>query len=291
MAGRHSSPIGGCSPPNHDRLVTIPSTTDRSKSARDVRSAPVRALFGSMVVIAVVAAIVFVMGFLGPAIAAAGLVLAVIVLADPAGLGSRLRRFLGGRSLPGMRSASSCALAFSSLLVAYSVPVPMGAFALSQPPDAGSVATTSNVPVQPSASPLGLLPAPTPIADMTVPPVPTAAPTPSASPSATSGPALSVTSTPMPLISFSALPSPTPSATPVPVAVNLCAAPANPWGYNFCGGAVVMSAPSNFCRYFVCVPLFWSGNGALVECRDGMYSHVGNCSYSHRGGLWRFLDT
>ena len=278
MAGRHSSPIGGCSPPNHDRLVTIPSTTDRSKSARDVRSAPVRELFGALVVIAVVAAIVFVMGFLGPAIAAAGLVLAVIVLADPAGLGSRLRRFLGGRSLPGMRSASSSALAFSALLVAYSVPVPLGAFALSQPPDAGSVATTSNVPVQPSASPLGLLAAPTPTADLTVPPVPTAAPTPSASPSATSGPALSSTSTPMPLISFSALPSP----TPTPVAVNLCGAPANPWGYNFCGGPVVTAAPSNFCRYFACVLLFWKDTGNLVQCGDGLYSHAGACS-SHGG--------
>jgi hypothetical protein len=244
-----------------------------------------------MVVIAVVAAIVFVMGFLGPAIAAAGLVLAVIVLADPAGLGSRLRRFLGGRSLPGMRSASSSALAFSALLVAYSVPVPLGAFALSQPPDAGSVATTSNVPAQPTASPLGLLPAPTPTTAMTVPPVPTAPPPPSASPSATPAPVSLTTSTPMPFTSMSALPSPTPSATPVPVMVNLCGAPANPWGYNFCGGAVVMSAPSNFCRYFVCVPLFWSGNGALVECHDGMYSHVGNCSFSQRGGLWRFLDT
>jgi len=243
----------------------------------------VRALFGAMVVIAVVAAIVFVMGFLGPVIAAAGLVLAVVVLADPAGLGSRLRRFLGGRSLPGMRSASSSALAFSALLVAYSVPVPMGAFALSQPADSGSVATTSNVPVQPSASPLRLLPAPTPTAEMTVPPVPTAPPTPSVSPGGTPGPALSVTSTPMPLPSFSALPSP----TPTPVAVNLCGAPANPWGYNFCAGPVVTAAPSNFCRYFVCVLLFWKDTGNLVQCGDGMYSHVGVCSL--HGGTRRSL--
>ncbi len=283
MAGRHSSPIGRCSPPNHDRLVTIPDTADRSKSVRDVRSAQVRALFGAMVVIAVVAAIVFVMGFLGPAIAAAGLVLAVIVLADPFGLGSRLRRFLGGRSLPGMRSASSSALAFSALLVAYSVPVPMGAFALSQPADGGSVATTSNVPAQPSASPLRLLPASSPTAEMTVPPVPTAPPTPSTSPGATPAPMSLVTSTQMPLPSLSALPSP----TPTPVAVNLCGAPANPWGYNFCGGPVVTAAPSNFCRYFACVLLFWKDAGNLVQCGDGMYSHAGACS-TH-GGTKRSL--
>src|ERR1700686_3615719 len=100
MAGRHSSPIGGCSPPNHDRLVTIPGTAAPSISFRAGRSAPVRAFFGAMVVIAVVATIVFVMGFLGPAIAAAGLVLAVIVLADPAGLGSRLGPLFGAGGLP-----------------------------------------------------------------------------------------------------------------------------------------------------------------------------------------------
>ena len=87
----------------------------------------------------------------------------------------------------------------------------------------------------------------------------------------------------MPLISFSALPSP----TPTPVAVNLCGAPANPWGYNFCGGPVVTAAPSNFCKYFVCVLLFWKDAGNLVQCGDGMYSHAGACS-SH-GGTRRSL--
>jgi hypothetical protein len=240
-----------------------------------------------MVVIAVVAAIVFVMGLIGPAIAAAGLVLAVIVLADPAGLGSRLRRFLGGRSLPGMRSASSSALAFSALLVAYSVPVPLGAFALSQPPDASSVATTSNVPAQPSASPLGLLPGPTPTVGLSVPPVPTVPPTPSTSPSATPGSVPLGTSTPMPLPSLSSRPSPAPSPTPTPVPVNLCGAPGNPWGYNFCGGPVVTAAPSNFCRYFVCVRLFWTDTGNLVQCADGMYSHAGACVW--HGGTRRSL--
>jgi hypothetical protein len=98
-------------------------------------------------------------------------------------------------------------------------------------------------------------------------------------------------------------PSPTPSPSPSPVAPastapapppaqNLCGAPQNPWGYNFCGGALIYSPPGNFCLYFNCIPSFWkSTNGYVDECRDGTYSHSGGrqgaCSY--HGGEMRPL--
>jgi len=79
---------------------------------------------------------------------------------------------------------------------------------------------------------------------------------------------------------------PTQPAAAPPVS-NTCGAPANPWGYNFCGGSFISSPPSNFCAYFICIPSFWkSTNGYVEQCADGMYSHSGgrsgSCSY-HRG--------
>jgi len=82
------------------------------------------------------------------------------------------------------------------------------------------------------------------------------------------------------------------AATPVPAA-STCGAPANPWGYNFCGrGGTITSPPSNFCSYFPCIGTdsantsFWNGTGYVVECGDGDFSksggHSGACS-SHSG--------
>ena len=84
-------------------------------------------------------------------------------------------------------------------------------------------------------------------------------------------------------------PAPAPAPPPPPPPQNLCGAPANPWGYNFCGGSFIYSPPSNFCSYFSCIPSFWrSTNGYVDECRDGTYSHSGGrsgaCSY-HGGEL------
>ena len=105
--------------------------------------------------------------------------------------------------------------------------------------------------------------------------------------------------------------SPTPEATPTPKATikptapapaapapvratqpaaarpvsNTCGAPANPWGYTFCGGGkYIYGPPSTFCNYFSCIPSFWkSTNGYVEQCADGMYSHSGgrsgSCSY------------
>jgi hypothetical protein len=77
---------------------------------------------------------------------------------------------------------------------------------------------------------------------------------------------------------------PAPAAPPPPAAQNTCGAPANPWGYNFCGGNLIYSPPSNFCSVFNCIPNFWkSTTGYVDQCNDGTYSHSGGrqgaCSY------------
>jgi hypothetical protein len=73
-------------------------------------------------------------------------------------------------------------------------------------------------------------------------------------------------------------------------APSLCGAPANPYGYNFCGrgGRITNPAP-DVCAYFDCIPNFENGTGYMVECHDARYSMSGGrqgaCSY-HRG-VWR----
>jgi hypothetical protein len=109
---------------------------------------------------------------------------------------------------------------------------------------------------------------------------PTAKPTltPSATQSSTSKP----TAPPRPPPTATAVPT---KAPPPPPAPNTCGAPANPWGYNFCGtGGFIYSPPANFCSYFACIPNFWkSTNGYVEQCSDSMFSHSGgrsgSCSY------------
>jgi hypothetical protein len=85
--------------------------------------------------------------------------------------------------------------------------------------------------------------------------------------------------------------APTEVRLQVPVAAvsQTCGAPANPWGYNFCGGSVITQPASNFCNSFSCIPSFWNQtNGYVIQCRDGEFSHSGgrqgSCS-SHGGNL------
>jgi hypothetical protein len=112
-------------------------------------------------------------------------------------------------------------------------------------------------------------------------PVPVSSPSPAPSPSPT--PSTTPTPTPRPV-------TPSPTAQPVAaVTPNLCGATANPWGYNFCGGAVIYDPPADFCDYFDCIESFWRDtNGYVEECADGTYSHSGGregaCSY-HGGEL------
>jgi len=84
-------------------------------------------------------------------------------------------------------------------------------------------------------------------------------------------------------------PSPPPSTTkPAP----LCGAPANPYGYNFCGrGGCVLDPPADVCAYFDCIRNFWNGTGHMEECQDGTYSMSGGRpgSCSHHGGNLRVV--
>jgi hypothetical protein len=71
---------------------------------------------------------------------------------------------------------------------------------------------------------------------------------------------------------------PTTSARPprTTAAPSLCEAPANPYGYNFCGrgGRITNPAP-DVCAYFDCIANFENGTGYMVECHDAMYSMSG----------------
>ena len=72
-------------------------------------------------------------------------------------------------------------------------------------------------------------------------------------------------------------------------ASNLCGAPANPYGYNYCGkGSEVDDPPADICTYFSCIKNFHNGTGYMEECRDQTVSMSGGrrgaCS-SHGGEL------
>lgn len=87
-------------------------------------------------------------------------------------------------------------------------------------------------------------------------------------------------------------PKPTHAPTPKPPIGPLCGAPANPWGYNFCGrGGAIYSSDlhSTVCGYFDCIPNFPNGVGYMVECNDGTYSMSGGRqgACSHHSGEWR----
>jgi hypothetical protein len=93
-------------------------------------------------------------------------------------------------------------------------------------------------------------------------------------------------STPPPTPQPTPKPTPKPSPTPTPKPVNLCGAPSNPFGYNFCSGPLIYAPAAGVCAYFACIPNFPKGKGYMVECNDGMYSMSGGrsgaCSY-HQG--------
>ena len=66
---------------------------------------------------------------------------------------------------------------------------------------------------------------------------------------------------------------------------SLCGAPANPFGYNFCGrgGYIYNADPAKVCSYFNCIANFGESRGYMIECKDGTYSTAGGrsgrCSY------------
>ncbi|RQX00180.1 hypothetical protein [Micromonospora globispora] len=65
------------------------------------------------------------------------------------------------------------------------------------------------------------------------------------------------------------------SASPQPTGERRCGAPANPYGYDYCGGFRIRQPAEGICDYFECAPNFWSGRGYLVQCQDGMVSLTG----------------
>ncbi|MEV6810572.1 hypothetical protein [Micromonospora sp. NPDC051296] len=82
-----------------------------------------------------------------------------------------------------------------------------------------------------------------------------------------------------------AKPKPT-TASPAPKQADLCGAPQNPYGYNFCGGSYIYSPASGVCLYFKCIGNFSNGKGYMIQCNDGMVSMSGgrSGSCSHHGG-------
>lgn len=104
-------------------------------------------------------------------------------------------------------------------------------------------------------------------------------------PSAT--PVTDPTRTAIPTLTATSLPT----ATPVP---DLCGAPANPYGYNFCpGGSVISNPQSDICDYVACIGNFWNGNGYVIQCKDGTFGKSGGISgsCSGHGGNLRALTT
>jgi hypothetical protein len=85
----------------------------------------------------------------------------------------------------------------------------------------------------------------------------------------------SASASPSPAPAPSAAPTRGPLPPPSPLAP-LCGAPSNPWGYNFCGGTLIVRPPLNFCQYFNCTASFWqSPKGYVDQCNDGAFSHTG----------------
>ncbi|MBO4164095.1 MULTISPECIES: hypothetical protein [Micromonospora] len=85
--------------------------------------------------------------------------------------------------------------------------------------------------------------------------------------------AAAATAAPGPVPARTRPPSPVPS--PSVVRERRCGAPANPMGYDYCGGERVRKPDHRVCDWFDCVPQFWAGRGYLVSCRDGAVSLTG----------------
>ncbi|RIV36019.1 hypothetical protein [Micromonospora radicis] len=82
-------------------------------------------------------------------------------------------------------------------------------------------------------------------------------------------------------------PKPKPTTkSPAPKKVDLCGAPQNPFGYNFCGGSYIYAPAAGVCQYFSCIGNFSNGKGYMIQCNDGMVSMSGGRpgSCSHHGG-------
>ena len=260
------------------------SSTGGSKSPIVFRLGP--AISGGLAVFALLLAFVFLLAFFGSnskrepyALGYLGATLVVlsgaVLLATPIAV-----RIARRRNLLAAASAGAVVLFLGTcgggiaLAAAYPTPSP------SPTPGAGSRPLPTGAPRPSEAS---------------IPGMATASPMPSVRGTATPTQTPTATPTPTPTPTHTPTPAPAPTATPTPApAADVCGAPRNPWGYNFCGrGGYITSPPSNFCAYFSpCVSTFWTAtSGYVVQCVSGKWSHSGGVSgaCSSNGGVARAL--
>jgi hypothetical protein len=237
---RHRQGAGG---PPHRRTRSHPR-----------RSRPLPPWVWLVIVMVVAAALPWVAGGLLPWV-----LIAIGVVATGIGTVGLLRG-----PLPRIKVASRPAAA-GALLLGVAVVGAGSALATTHPAPATPPATThpaAEAPVAPPVIPLEPtteMPYPTTVPPTTPPPT-----TPASTAPATTRPP--TTSPPR---------SPRPTARPTQPAP-LCGAPANPYGFNFCGrGGLVYQPPAAVCSYFDCVSGFPDGTGYLEECRDHSYSLTG----------------
>ncbi|MEV5818707.1 hypothetical protein AB0L22_05980 [Micromonospora haikouensis] len=106
----------------------------------------------------------------------------------------------------------------------------------------------------------------------------TAAPTPGAAVLPTARPGPTASPRPRHGTASSAAASSTAASSAGPPAAKrdrLCGAPANPFGYDYCGGSRIRRPDVRVCDYFDCGQDFWAGTGYLVQCRDGALTLTG----------------
>lgn len=92
-----------------------------------------------------------------------------------------------------------------------------------------------------------------------------------------------VTVTTVATVTVTATPTATPTVTvtvtQAPGSEALCGAPANSYGFTFCGTGDGVPAPAdNACDVFDCIDYFPNGTGYLVMCKDGKVSLSGGIS-------------
>jgi hypothetical protein len=128
----------------------------------------------------------------------------------------------------------------------------------------------------------------------TTAPVNPARPAATSTPTLTAPPTIAAPTTTRPVTStHTTTKPPTTTKTTTKPPPNLCGAPSNPWGYNFCGGSAILTPAASFCSYFKCIANFPNGKGYVEECKDGMYSKSGgiqgSCS-QHGGNLAELFE-
>ncbi len=120
------------------------------------------------------------------------------------------------------------------------------------------------------------------ITHQTAAPATVAAPVSSAPLIATAPPATTVA----PAVVTTVLPPPAPPTTTTTTTTttppaDLCGAPPNPLGYNYCGhGSLIDEPDAATCIYFHCIGNWDDGKGHMEECGDGEVSMSGGRSGS-----------